>query len=275
MGARNDEVWVATTPKRFGASVAAPIGSLRSVGSALDVLECFAIDGELGVTDIARRVGCAKSTAHRLLQTLCSRGFVEHVPSSGHYRLGLHLYELGHLAQARNSFRHAALPHMQAISRATGHTINYAVADGPDVVFIERIETGSGQEILDHVGLRMPLHCTSSGKVLAAFNPEVDQARREAGFPPRARRTVRNVSDWDAALAQVRRKGFAISQDESVDDVSTIAVPVMRRGHAVGALSAFGLTAAIVQDLDRLHRLLAQASQRIAADLDAASRPTR
>ena len=65
--------------------------TLKSVATALDVLECFALDDELGVSDIARRLGIAKSTAHRLLSTLCSRGLTEKNPDSGQYRLGLHL----------------------------------------------------------------------------------------------------------------------------------------------------------------------------------------
>ncbi|NLJ53301.1 MAG: helix-turn-helix domain-containing protein, partial [Intrasporangiaceae bacterium] len=87
----------ATTPKRLGNTPANGSSSLRSVGTALDVLECFALDGELGVSDIARRLGVAKSTAHRLLQTLLSRGFVEQDNESGLYRLGIHIYELGTL----------------------------------------------------------------------------------------------------------------------------------------------------------------------------------
>ena len=87
-----DQAWCATTPKRAQGDDHHGSG-LKSVGSALDVLECFALDGELGVSDIARRLGVAKSTAHRLLQTLASRGFVEQDVQSGQYRLGLHVYE--------------------------------------------------------------------------------------------------------------------------------------------------------------------------------------
>ena len=52
-------------------------GGLKSVASALDLLDCFVVDEELGVSEVARRLGVAKSTAHRLLTTLCSRGIIE------------------------------------------------------------------------------------------------------------------------------------------------------------------------------------------------------
>ena len=175
----HDQAWCATTPKRSQA--ADTHGSaLKSVGSALDVLECFATDGELGVSDIARRLGVAKSTAHRLLQTLASRGFVEQDSHSGQYRLGIHVYELGELALARNQLRHAALPFLRQVAAATGLTVNLSVPDGPDIVFVERIENSDGVRILGHFGRRLPAHTTSSGKAIAAWN-----TTRGCRAPPR------------------------------------------------------------------------------------------
>ena len=259
---------VASVPKRaWGDGGGQALGGLRSVGSALDVLECFATDGSLGVSEVARRLGTAKSTAHRLLTTLAGRGFVEQDPATDKYRLGMHLYELGHLAQARNTFRHAALPHLQAIAAETGYTVNFSVPDGADVVFVERIEVGVGGRLLGHVGRRLPLHATSSGKVLAAFNPAVDQARRTAGFPPFAQRTIRTETAWSRTLSDVRRRGFAVSSGESFDAMMSIAVPVMQRRVAVASISAFGPADQISSELDRLRILLATAAREIAARL--------
>ena len=254
---------VASAPKR---AKPAP-GGLRSAGSALDALECFATDSELGVTDVARRLNVAKSTAHRLVQTLCSRGFAEQDPNTGRYRLGMHVYELGYLAQARSDYRRAALPHMHDIAVATELNVNFAVPDGSDVVFVESIETGSASHIVERTGRRLPMHGTSSGKAIAAFNPSAAQDRIDAGFPVLASRTVRNSEDWERALEQVRRHGFAIAHHEAFEELTSIAVPVLRHRRAVAAISVFASTADIVPDLDRIRGLLTTASQRIAADL--------
>lgn len=257
------ETWeVVSTPKRLRPGSQASASSLKSVGTALDVLECFATDGALGVSDIARHLGIAKSTAHRVLTTLASRGFIEQ-DESGQYRLGMHLYELGQLALGRNELRHAALPTLREVARTTGHTVNFGVPDGGDVVFVERIETLAGVRILGHVGRRLPAHCTSSGKALAAYNPEVDRQRRLAGFPPRVRGTVRRLEDWERELAVARGRGFAVAHDESFDGVTSIAVPVMSGNVAVAAISVFGPTEALSPDLDRLVPLLKAASCRI------------
>ncbi len=257
---RVDDAWCATTPKR---PATGRDSALKSVGSALDVLECFATDPELGVSDVARRLGVAKSTAHRLLQTLVTRGFVEQDHRTGDYRLGMHLYELGQLALARNSLRHVALPTLRHVAGATGLTVNFAVADGPDVVFVERIENQDGVRILGHSGLRLPAHCTSSGKVIAAFNREADDARRRAGFPPRVSRTIRTEADWDRMLESVRTAGFTASHGESFDGASSVAVPVLVRRVAIAAVSVFGPTESIMPKVDRLVPLLMVASRRI------------
>jgi len=258
-----EHAWCATTPKR--SAVSDPSGSgLKSVGSALDVMECFATDGELGVSDIARRLGVAKSTAHRLLQTLASRGFVEQVVHSGQYRLGMHVYELGALALARNELRHAALPFLRQVATATGLTVNLSVPDGPDIVFVERIENSDGVRILGHFGRRLPAHTTSSGKAIAAWNPKADLARRRAGFPPRVSHTVRTEADWEGCLDNVRKVGYAVSHSESFDGASSVAVPVIFRRVAIASISVFGPSEVIRPQVDRLVPVLVAASRRIA-----------
>jgi DNA-binding IclR family transcriptional regulator len=256
-----EQVWCSSTPKRSQGDDASGV---KSVGSALDVLECFATDGDLGVSDIARRLGVAKSTAHRLLQTLASRGFVEQHADTGLYRLGIHLYELGELALARNALRHAALPHLREVVVATGLTTNLSVVDGPDIVFIERIENSDGIRILGHFGRRLPAHTTSSGKAIAAFDPAADLARRRSGFPPRVSHTVRTESDWERSLERVRRAGFASSSSESFDGASSVAVPVLVHRRAIAAVSVFGPTEIIQPRVDRLVPVLTAAARRIA-----------
>lgn len=265
MSEPDDELWIVSTPK---SATAGPGDTLRSVNIALDVLECFATDAELGVTDVARRLGVAKSTAHRTLSVLTRRGYVEQSKATGRYRLGIHVYELGQLAQARNKLRHAALPVMRYVSDTTGLTVNLGIPDGADVVFVERMEKPGLEEHLEHMGRRLHAHCTSSGKVIAAFNPEVDRDRREAGFPPRVSRTVRSEADWERELEFARRYGFATSESESINNVSTVAVPIRNmRGLAIASLSVMGPTQQIQSDVPRLAQLLRTESRRIGRQL--------
>ncbi|WP_432558101.1 IclR family transcriptional regulator [Granulicoccus sp. GXG6511] len=252
-----------STPKQ-----AEEAGGLRSVGSALDLLECFATEEELGVSDLARRLGIAKSTAHRLLSTLRSRGFIEQDEDSGRYRLGLHLFELGHLAQVRHPLRAVAMPICLDLSRRTGLTVNLSVCDGADIVFIERLESPESGRNLSESGRRLPSHVASSGKAIAAWNPEFAQVRAEAGFPPRARSTVRTRSEWEAALRSVRKVGYALSEDESYDGISSVAVPIMdARGPVTSALSFLGRRHDLGMRLPLLVQVLQRSARRIAHEM--------
>lgn len=242
-----------------------PRSVLRSVGGAIDVLECFAVDTELGVSDIARRLNVAKSTAHRMLTTLTARGITEQNPVNGRYRLGLRLYELGVLVQSRNALRAAALPAMRQVAMRLGTDIHLAVADGADVVFIERIRSRDDDR-LQLVSTRAPLHATSSGKVIAAFNPEVERARRDAGFPRKAPHTIHSAQEWSAALERVRIFGYAISVDELIPGSASAAVPILDPlQHAIGSLSAYGPAKDLPGRLGAVVPLLRTASAAISA----------
>ncbi len=261
--ATENSAWCASTPKRLRPADESGTAGLKSVGAALDVLECFATDDELGVSDIARKLGCAKSTAHRLLTTLVTRGFVEQDATTGQYRLGIHIYELGQLALQRNQLRYVALPVMRQVARATGLTVNLGVPDGADVVFVERLENADGIRILGHAGRRLPAHCTSSGKAIAAHNEVANQARVAAGFPPRSRGTVRSAADWARAIDLVRRDGYATSSDASFDGASSVAVAILARKRAVASLSVFGPSELVLPKVDQLAVLLTAAANRI------------
>ena len=133
-----------------------------------------------------------------------------------------------------------------AVAEQTGHTVNLGVPDGADIVFVERIESMDGVRILGHSGRRQPAHCVSSGLVIAAFNPTVEHQRREAGFPPKARGTIRRVEDWDRTLADVRRQGHAVLHLVWTSSLR----PVQRRPPFISPLEVRELTSAD----DALHR---------------------
>ena len=234
--------------------------------TALDLLDCFADCEELGVTQIARRLGIAKSTAHRLLTTLCSKGIAERLPETGHYRLGLHLYELGQLAQDREPLRHAALPLLEELRMATSMTVHLSIPVGADVVFIERLQTLRGMPLLGERQRRMPLHSTSAGKVLAAFDPAVGLARERAGFPQLTAATIGDLAAWRRALETVRRTGIAVSNGENRPGLASIAAPVRDvSGRAIAAVSVAGPSEFVLEKVDRAGRVVSLTAAKLAA----------
>ena len=253
---------------RSGDALGGSDGLLRSVGAALDVLECFAAEEELGVSDIARRLGVAKSTAHRLLSVLCSRGLAEKNPVTRQYRLGLHMIELGQIAHSRMELRRSAYPMLEELREASGCTVHFSVADGADVLQIERLESLRAIPLMERAQRRWPAHCTSSGKAIAAFDPILAAARTAAAFPSCTDTTNRSAADFERALAEVRRVGYATNLGEARTDAASVAAPVLdRSGRARAAISLVGPRAEIARDLGRPGRLVTVAARRIARSL--------
>lgn len=243
-------------------------GGVKSVVAALDVLDCFAEEDELGVSDIARRLGVAKSTAHRLLTSLCARGLAERNPESGQYRLGLHLFELGQLTADRMRLRRAAMPLLEELRQASGCSAQLGIARGADVFFVGRLETLTGMKQLGGVPRRMPAHATASGKAIGAFDPSVARACVSHGMPALASGTITSPTEFDRALDEVRRRGVAVSLDEALDGMGSVAAPVLdSTGRAVAAVSLVKPSAELRADLGRLSQLVSITARRLARTL--------
>ena len=253
---------LASTTTASEASLPRETGTLKSVGTALDLFSCFAHDTELGVSDIARRLGIAKSTAHRLLSTLRSRGLVEHNPETGLYRLGLRLCEFGNLARDRHPVRHVVLAHLVELRRASGLPVRVGAPDGGDVVHVDHLSSSSAPPLLDQLPWRLPLHASASGLVLCAFDPEVARRRRELGFAPGD--VIGDAATFDATLAGIRRTGVAVQRDGAVAGVTTIAAAI--RDHRGLAYMAVGVplpTVDVPRRADQVSRLVTVAASRI------------
>ncbi|WP_312029824.1 IclR family transcriptional regulator [Rhodococcus opacus] len=243
-------------------------GSLKSVSTALELLDCFESTGELGVTDLARRLGVAKSTTHRLLTTLSGSGLIEQNPETGLYRLGLHLLELGQLAKRRLRLRTAALPLLEELRQRTGHTVHLAVPEGPDVLYVERLVSLSGVQLFEDLPHRLPAHCTSAGKVIAAFNPDFARLRDTAGFPARTSQTIRTSADWQKTLNVVRGQGIAFTRDEASMGITSVAAPVRdHTGRARAAIAIIGATREFAHSAERPARLVVLASSKLGQTL--------
>lgn len=243
-------------------------GVLQSVASALDLLDCFAEDEELGVIDVSRRLGVAKSTAHRLLSTLVSRGLVEQNLQTGKYRLGLHLYELGQLAVTRFDLRRGARPLLEELREVTGWTVQLSVPSGVDTLVLERLQTLRSFKATADWDRRLPAHVTAQGKALCAFDPALAKRRIEAGLPAITPHSITDPQRFRVELAEIARRGYATATGEAVPGISSVGAPVIdSRGHAVAALAINGPPAEMVPAANRMGKLVQMAARRLSKDL--------
>ncbi len=216
-------------------------GELHSLATALQALDCLAEQPEMGVTELARRLGIAKSSAHRILTTLVASGYVQRVPERSCYRLGIRLHELGAVVASRSRLRDHALPLLESLRAQTGETAHLAVPEGAQMFYVERLESYHGLRFSARVGRLRPIHLTSSGKAVAAFNREVCEAACAAGFPTSTPRTIRTAGQFMQCLAETRQRGYAFSVEEDEPGLASVAAPVFdRTGVARAALSVAG-----------------------------------
>jgi DNA-binding IclR family transcriptional regulator len=236
--------------------------------AALDLLDCFADQEEFGVSELARRIGVAKSTAHRLLTTLCARGLAEKDEETGRYRLGLHLYELGHLAVSRSEIRNAALPLLQELHDRTGGTSHIAVAAESGVVYLERIVGRDSTALWSKVSLRLPRETTSTGKCLVAFSPRFADGQVKGPLPEKLLRDREMARSYKVSLQETVKRGFAVSVDESLPGLTSVAAPVLGHdGRARAAISLVGPTAKVLADLQLPARLVLMAAKKLSREL--------
>lgn len=221
---------------------------LSSVRNAARVLTSFSVEErELGVTELARRLALGKSTVHRLLVTLAAEHLVEQNPQTGKYRLGLKVYELGALVSVHMDLHEAAIGQLHELRNRTGETVQLAVLDGREVVYVERLESSHTLRLFGRVGHRNQAHCTSTGKVLLAALPDAALVRLLDGWALEAKTpyTITDPEAFRAELDAVRARGYAENMNEAEIGVASVAAPV--RGAAGDVVAALSVAAPVMR----------------------------
>ena len=228
----------------------------------------------LGVSELARELGLSRSTTHRYVATLAALGYLEQDPPTRRYRLGPRVLDLGFSAINSMELREISVPHLQRLSDETGHTVNMAILDGADIVYVERCRSSRlGQREIDlnlHVGSRLPAYCTSLGKVLLAYlsREECEAVLDGVELTQRGPNTLTKRRDLLAELDQVRLRGLAVNNEELAFGLRSIAAPV--RGHSGQAAAAINLAAhRSWMTIEELVKRFGPSLQQTAADISA------
>lgn len=201
----------------------------RAVDRALEILLCFSQDEpSLTLTQIAKRAGMHKSTVYRLLTTLESKRFIQHVDENGTYRLGLGLVKLGSLVLKNNSIHRQAAPYMHRLSAEYRETVDLAILDGAEVVYLQVFESPQRMKLATAPGERLPAFCTATGKAFMAFLPD-DQVRTilKHGMRKYTEHTTLSIPDIHKDLRKTRERGFALSEQEFETGVNAVAAPIL------------------------------------------------
>lgn len=236
----------------------APPGT-QAIARTLNVLESFLDRRELGITELARMLDLSPSTAHRIVRALVARGYLEQDRDSERYHLGRSTIVLGQ-AGRRHLGLDQALPILERFGAETGESVNMGLLDGHFVVVTLRVSSPQPLRFDQPVGSRIPVHCSSMGKSLLAF--EAPNGPRDLGqldFSPVTNHSVSSADELLRDLEGVRKRGYSTDDQESMLGVSCVGAPILdATGIAVAAIAVQAPTARMSPERSRKlgHRII-------------------
>ena len=217
-----------------------------AVERALEMLEVVAQEsGGLSNAEISRKLNIPKSSASYILRTLESQSYLTRDQESGKYRVGLKILSLSRGALSGIDVRGVALPIMRHLTQQTGLTCHLAILDGPDAVYIEKVEPEGFIRMDTWVGRRMRVHATSVGKALVAHIPQerLEEILRKSGMEKRTPKTITTLPRLLKELERVRMRGYAVDDEENNLGARCVGAPVFNdRGLIEAGLGLSGTT---------------------------------
>lgn len=255
---------MAWLPRTWVSAMAESRRTLSSVHNAVRVLKQFSSSQrDLGVTELAARLDLGKSTVHRLLATLSEERFVEQDPETGRYRLGIASFELGAAASSPTDLHQAVLMPMSVLRVKTGETVQTAVLDGRQVVYVERLESPNTLRLFLEVGTRNHAHCTGSGKCLLAYLDDtlLDRLLSDWDLPQKTPYTITDPRALRRELKETRARGWAENRHESELGMISVAAPIRdTTKQVVASLSVAGPSDRMEPRLDNIVQAVVEAA---------------
>mgnify|MGYP001067479038 CR=1 FL=1 len=232
---------------------------INSILKAIDIMTLFSTsESRLSLGEISRRLGIPKSTAHHLLATLLSRGFIERVDGD-QYALGTAIMALTQAVRVNVELRDRAAPLLRELADTSRESAYLTVREGDYCLYIYAVESPHRLLARTAVGDKVLMHCTSVGKAILAFlsTEDVREIVARTGLPTFTNATITDVDALCEELEKTRARGYALDYEEHETGTFCIGAPIVNEhGQVIGALSISGADPAIVRD--RVNEMAAQ-----------------
>ena len=225
---------------------------VQSLVRALSILNALAESEDgMTLTEISHQVKLPPSTAHRLLTTMQHERYVSFEGERTLWFVGVQAFSVGNSFIKNRNLSQIARPYMRALMEDSGETVNLAVADGGEVIFLSQVECRKMMRALVTPGRRALMHCSGVGKALLAFLPEEElhSVVAKHGLPKITERTLITQEALEKDLERCRQRGYALDDEEHAVGLRCVAGVVRdETGLPIAALSLSGPAARIPND---------------------------
>lgn len=216
---------------------------LSSVTTAIHLLKTFsAEDEDLGISELAKRLGVAKSTVHRLASALLDEGLLQQNPETGRYCLGIGLFTLGSLVRARLDVTSESRQILNELREKTGENVRLAVLERQSAVLLHDLESPQTLRLRSATGQLRPAYCTAEGLCLLSGLREPEL--KKFLLAPRAQRRPSTPVDEEELrthIRKVKRQGYAIEDEICDEGTRGLAAPIYNgEGRIVAAIGVAG-----------------------------------
>lgn len=218
------------------------VKKVKSAGRALELVDLVAERGRVTFQEVVDS-GIPKSSAHGLLTTLVSSGWLEYSRDAHCYRLGLHAWQIGQAYDGHRTLLESSQSVMDDLSDQVGETVQLARLEGIENVYIAIRLSPKPMRMASSVGMRLHAHATGIGKaLLSTIDPGEARRRLEAVALPRLTdHTVTDVDELMKVVGRARELGFAIDDEEFIEGCRCVAVPVTTE-QETGVCAALSIT---------------------------------
>ena len=220
-------------------------GTVQSVDRALLLLEALALEAEgFRLSDLARQVGLAPSTTHRLLTALEHRGFAQFDPARTRWHVGRRAFAVGVAFSRWQSFIAAAMPYLSRLRDGTRETANLGILEDGEVMTVAQVESREIIRAIATPGGRAPVMNSGMGKAIVATWPDeaIEALVARHGLRPLTRHSLRSLAEVRAEIALIRARGYAYDNEEFTPGMRCIAAVIWSpSGEPLGGLSISAL----------------------------------
>lgn len=209
----------------------------------LQVLEILCSEGIMGVTEISKSLSLGKSAIHRFLSTLVESGYVRKTAHNRKYCPTLKTFTIGAMIRDRINLVDQARMHMKDLANETGESVFLSVYSSGKVAYLDKVDSRELLKIDLPLGRRAPAHCTAPGKVfLSNLQPQdLEDYLKHNKLVAHTNNTINSSKALKSELDKVRKQGYAIDNEETLEGVRCVAAPIFDElGNVISAISLVG-----------------------------------